>query len=219
VTSSPSTPYRHSGPKPRHGHAKDGQVTPTWRSWMSMRLRCKSAEGKHRAYYGARGITVCERWRVFEHFLADMGERPAGTTLDRIDGSKGYEPGNCRWATSKTQGSNRACVDQIAYKGKTQNPEDWARELGLKPQTIRSRIARGWPLERVMTAQAKRGTPGESGRHKITTEIALKIRAEFRFYSPHRTNAKELAAKYGVSDGIAYMVGTGRSWSHLGESE
>lgn len=184
-----------------------------------MRMRCRTDYAKHRMHYKAKGITVCDRWQVFEYFLADMGERPEGTTLDRIDNTRGYEPGNCRWASWKVQGSNRACVEQITYNGKTQNPEDWARELGLKPQTIRSRIARGWPLERVMTAKARRGTFGERGRAKITEAVAREIRAAFKLYSPHRSNADELAAKYGISRGIAYMVGSGRSWKHLEEEK
>jgi hypothetical protein len=185
-----------------------------------MRQRCHGSYAKYRPYYAAKGIAVCDRWRnSFENFLADMGERPEGTTLDRIDNNRGYEPGNCRWATTKTQGSNRACVDLITYNGKTLNPEDWARELGLKPQTIRSRISRGWPLWRVMTAKAKRGTPGETGRHKISEAVAREILASFRFYTKRRTNADELAAKYGVSRGIVYMVGTGRAWKHLSEGQ
>lgn len=98
--------------KMRHGHA--GLETPTYRTWQAMRARCHNP--KHSAYprYGARGIQVCERWRnSFDAFLADMGERPDGSTLDRIDGSKGYEPGNCRWATTAQQFENkRVCRDE-----------------------------------------------------------------------------------------------------------
>jgi hypothetical protein len=68
--------------------------------------RCHSEAHRSYKYYGARGIKVCERWQLYKAFLEDMGERPTGTTLDRIDGFKGYEPGNCRWATKAEQQAN-----------------------------------------------------------------------------------------------------------------
>lgn len=80
--------------------------TPTYRSWGAMRDRCSNPKCPDYERYGARGLTVCERWQSFETFLADMGERPRGHTIDRIDGSKGYEPGNCRWATAVEQTLN-----------------------------------------------------------------------------------------------------------------
>lgn len=79
----------------------------TWRSWMSMLWRVDDPRNASYANYGGRGITVCERWRSFDNFLADMGSRPDGTSIDRIDSDGNYEPQNCRWATKPVQNANR----------------------------------------------------------------------------------------------------------------
>ena len=81
--------------------------TPTWKSWVSMRERCRNPNAPKFAHYGGRGITVCQQWEDFQVFLKDMGERPAGTSLDRIDVNGMYAPSNCRWATHKEQRHNR----------------------------------------------------------------------------------------------------------------
>jgi len=91
-----------------HGHARKGLISPTWRSWHCMVLRCKYPSARNYKYYGGRGITVCDRWREsFINFLSDMGERPQGKSIDRINTDGNYEPTNCRWATAKEQVANR----------------------------------------------------------------------------------------------------------------
>ena len=115
-----------------HGMTK----TPTYRSWLSMRRCCNEPSHPQYKYYGGRGIKVCERWLKFENFLADMGERPDGTTVDRIDGSKDYEPGNCRWATQAEQMNNTS--RSVSYQGKTL--KQWSQELGIKYHTLTYRL-------------------------------------------------------------------------------
>jgi hypothetical protein len=128
--------------------------TPTYVSWASIAPRCGNPN--HPAYprYGGRGITVCERWASFENFLADMGERPAGLSLDRIDNNGNYEPGNCRWATPKEQSSNREGTRLIAWQGETLCVKEWSRRTGVSNATILCRLARGLPPERVFERPA-----------------------------------------------------------------
>lgn len=91
-----------------HGHSQGGRVSPTYGSWHNMLRRC--SEPTHNRYhlYGGRGVTVCDRWaNSFENFLEDMGERPEGKTLDRVDVNGNYEPANCKWSTPTEQARNR----------------------------------------------------------------------------------------------------------------
>jgi hypothetical protein len=124
----------------------------TYKSWAAMKRRWR-----HRERYAQLG--VCERWLVFTNFLEDMGERPAGRTIERIDNAKGYEPGNCRWATKVEQQRNRSNTKFLTFNGKTQSLPDWADEMGLHKETIRHRMQYyGWSVERALTTPAIVGT-------------------------------------------------------------
>lgn len=99
------------------------------------------------------GVSICGAWTKFENFYADMGERPAGTSLDRIDNARGYEPGNCRWATKSQQASNKRSNVVLELNGKSQCVAHWAKETGLRVATIHFRCKKGWPVEKVLSTK------------------------------------------------------------------
>lgn len=138
-------------------HGQSG--TPTYVTWTSMITRCTNPRVRIWPYYGGRGIAVCDRWRSFEAFLEDMGERPSlGHSIDRIDPNGHYEPGNCRWATDREQASNRRprrTSRMLTAFGKTQTLAAWARETGLGRVTITQRLKRGWSIERALETSTK----------------------------------------------------------------
>ena len=103
----------------KHGHCPKAKPSPEYSSYTSMKARCLNPKTAKFDLYGGRGITVCTRWKKsFAAFLRDMGPRPEGTTLDRIDSDKNYTPANCRWATPKEQNSNRRPTSQWRRKSK-----------------------------------------------------------------------------------------------------
>ena len=112
--------------------------------------RCTNPKHPKWKNYGGRGIKVCDRWLQFVNFSTDMGVRPAGTTLDRMDGSKGYEPGNCRWATNEEQHNNKMRCRYVEYNGARMSISQLGRKVGVYPEKLAIRLRRGWSLERAI---------------------------------------------------------------------
>lgn len=137
----------------KHGYHK----SPTYSSWQSMRTRCMNPKSAHFERYGARGITVCERWNDFRNFLEDMGERPPGTTIDRYPDKGGnYELGNCRWATMREQENNKRNNVVVEAEGRRQTVMEWSREKGIYYATLIKRLQAGWPVERALNPRLAR---------------------------------------------------------------
>lgn len=142
-----------------HGATKRKQWTPEYKVWAGIMQRCLNSNQPAYARYGGRGITVCENWRDFKAFLADMGPRPDGASIDRIDNGVGYQPDNCRWATSHQQNRNRRDNHRITINGQTKCIAEWAEETEIPARRIASRLRRGWPPERAVLVQINHKAP------------------------------------------------------------
>ena len=125
---------------------------PLYKTWAAMIARCQNERDQAYHNYGGRGISVCARWREsFAAFKEDMGPRPSGRTLDRINNDGNYTPENCRWATTQEQNRNRRGLCLLTFQGKTRTITEWAAEIGISRMTLYNRRRRGWSVERTLT--------------------------------------------------------------------
>ena len=139
-----------------HGHALEKGAAPIYSTWCKMMERCTNPLRKEFKNYGARGIRVCERWREFENFLADMGEKPTGLTIDRINNNGNYEPGNCRWATQVQQQRNKRNNRIFTVRGTTGCLQELCEYYGLYHGLVQYRIDKlGWSVEDAFTIKPR----------------------------------------------------------------
>lgn len=137
---------------------KNTRDNPTYARWAAMIQRVTNPTNVRWEHYGGRGIDVCERWRDFDNFVADMGECPDGLTLDRLDNDGDYEPGNCRWATRTEQNRNNRRTHMITYDGRTQSMSAWAEEIGMNYKTLERRLNQyDFSVEDALTLPLMRG--------------------------------------------------------------
>ena len=132
--------------------------SPEYGIWNAMRQRCENPNNKSYARYGGKGITVCQRWTgSFEAFLTDMGPRPSPNhSLDRIDGTRSYEPGNVRWATMTEQNRNRGDNHILVHNGESRSIAEWSERTGISVSAIRCRLRRGWSIDDTLTASLRK---------------------------------------------------------------
>ena len=132
--------------------------TATYKSWASMKRRCSATNLRCYKWYGGRGITVCDRWlNSFDNFLKDMGERPVGTSLDRIDTNGNYEPSNCKWSTIIEQQNNRRTNRFFYYNGSMKTISEISRSVGIKRGTLYYRmVVKGWTVEESINKKVSR---------------------------------------------------------------
>lgn len=138
------------------------ELSPRMREYSRynmMRARCHNPNHKAYPNYGGRGIHLCDRWLVgdgnisgFDCYLIDMGPRPEGATIDRIDNDGPYSPENCRWATWEEQHANKRSNHLVTWNGRTQSIASWSRELGIEAFNINNRLKKGWSVEQALTS-------------------------------------------------------------------
>lgn len=135
-----------------HGHASGGATSPTYRTWRAMIQRCTDLNATGYDNYGGRGIKVCDRWlEGFENFVVDMGLRPSGRTIDRLDPNGNYTRENCRWATDTQQRETRRDSISLEYKGEKRSLLGWSKHLGIPYATLHQRWSKGWPTEKILS--------------------------------------------------------------------
>lgn len=127
--------------------------TTEFNIWSGMRKRCRLVTDKYYPRYGGKGIDMADAWYdSFERFYEDMGARPGGCSIDRIDNSKGYSKENCRWASPKQQNRNRNSNHLLTFRGESKCISEWAEQTGIRKDTLRRRICvYGWEVEKALT--------------------------------------------------------------------
>lgn len=184
-----------------HGCARAGKQTRTYRIWSKLRRRCCDPKTPEYERYGARGITVSDRWSSFENFLADMGEVPPGMSIERINNDGPYAPENCTWATATQQARNRRSCHLVTRDGRTLPLIAWVEELGISYDAVWMRIANGWDTESALTvplghhrdgsptvldAAAKLKAREKAGRRTLQPKICLICGESFQPDRRHR---------------------------------
>lgn len=136
----------------KHGHAKAKNRSPEYKTWVAMYSRCYVPSNVLFHRYGGRGIVMCDRWRDFRNFLADMGPRPfPNAQLDRVDNDGPYSPENCRWASPKQQNRNKSATVLVEFEGKFVPLIALSERFGVPRSRLYQRVRSGWPIERALS--------------------------------------------------------------------
>ncbi|GHA15089.1 hypothetical protein GCM10007989_07300 [Devosia pacifica] len=146
---------------------------PLYQVWQAMRRRCLTPSTPSWANYGGRGIKICAEWDSFDRFAGDMGQRPDGYTLERIDNDGDYTPDNCRWATRREQSRNKRDTRVLTIEGQDYVACELAEQSGHKTDTIIERAKRGLPLHQIL--DPKRETRTDSWRPAIEARVAKQL--------------------------------------------
>jgi hypothetical protein len=174
-------------------------MNSSYRIWQDMLQRCTNPNRPTYRYYGGRGIAVCERWRSFQAFVSDMGERPDGGSLDRINNDGNYEPGNCRWATTKEQARNRRSNRMLEIDGERMPVVVASERWGVPRYTLYSRLYDGWSD----ADAAKTPVRAMAQKRFLTHEERAAIRSM-------TGTERSVANAFGVSQGVVHRIRNGQ---------
>lgn len=147
----------------KHGHSRLSARRPEYGVWLTMKNRCSNPNVEKYPLYGGRGIKVCDRWLGedgYANFIADMGPRPKGYSIERNDQNGDYEPGNCRWASPKEQANNTRRNHVIEWKGESLTVAQWSERIGIAGTTILFRLKKGWSVEDALTRPLRKMMSG-----------------------------------------------------------
>jgi hypothetical protein len=151
----------------QHGHARGPAKFLTYVTWQSMVQRCADPSSIGWKNYGARGITVCERWRTFTNFLEDMGEHPGRPyTIERQDYAQGYSKDNCCWLPRFLQGRNKSNNHLLTFQGETHPVSVWSEITGIVAKTIYSRLYQDWSIEKTLSTPVRSWSRGKPFRQQ-----------------------------------------------------
>lgn len=166
--------------------------SPTWNTWKCLRDRCQRSTHKSYKDYGGRGIKFCDDWLIFENFYRDMGIRPAGKQLDRIDNAGDYCKANCRWSTPKENCCNRRNSRFVEFGGERLTISQWATRTGISQDTLSLRFERGWDVARTLSTPALRRGPVKGDLR----QRGVKVRTQMiRLSSGKRVAAYEIVGR------------------------
>lgn len=192
------------------------QERRTYQSWADMRNRCNNARHARFDNYGGRGIKVCERWTSFEAFLEDMGLKPDGLTLERLNNDAGYSPDNCCWASYRQQNKNKQETVLYEYDGRKQSIEDWADEFEIPRTTLSHRIHHyKWPLKVALHAETNEpyNIPDDPEKAKHVRCLNHHVAEQMRqMYAEGGWSFRSLGRYWGVSGMTVSRVIKNQTW-------
>lgn len=178
----------------KHGHAKTGNESSSYRAWTDMRGKCKHETHRQYHNYGRIGITICKEWEEFGAFHADMGERPDGHVLDRIDLTKGFDKDNCKWSLIAEKNDSRLKVKTVNINGEALTFKQVEEKYGVPSHRVYMRYKSGLTGQHLISAP-------KTNKKALTDDMVRAIRSDYMAYV---FGYKKLAQKYKVSENIIY---------------